>query len=147
MKRSMKQWRPAPTKRPMFLGNVGDGMNGGTDLGLSLMAIMSVAGIHSAISPSLATFSSFFSRTEQEQAIAQRTLLISLGASALTSLGILLVFKRWTPALVGLAAGFGLFGLGMHAVYSDPPTVSTMEEKRAEQIAEGAPEAELEEAA
>lgn len=136
MKGPMRKWSPAPPHKKTFLGAVEP--NGGTDLGLSLMAIMSVAGIHSAISPSLATFSSFFSRTEQEQAIARRTLLISLGASALTSLGILLVFKRWTPALVGLAAGFGLFGLGMHAVYSEPPSVSTMEEKRAEQIEEEA---------
>jgi hypothetical protein len=111
-------------------------LNGGTDLGLSLMAVMSVAGIHSAISPSLATFSSFFSRTPEEQAIADRTLLISLGASTLTALGILLVFKRWTPAIVGQAAGAVLFGLGMHSVHSPPPSVSTMEEKRQEQVEE-----------
>lgn len=108
--------------------------NGSTDLGLSLMAVMSVAGIHSAISPSLATFSSFFSTTPQEQAIARRTLYISLGASAMTALGILLVFQRWTPALVGMAAGLGLFGLGMHAVHSKPPTVSTMEDRREQQV-------------
>lgn len=128
-KGGLRTFRPVPFK----LGNLNTG-NGATDLGLSLMAVMSVAGIHSAISPSLATFSSFFSRTPQEQAIARRTLLISLGASALTSAGILLVFKRWTPALVGMAAGLGLFALGMHAAHSEPPAVSTMEEKRTEQI-------------
>jgi len=55
-----------------------------------------------------------------------------------------LVFKRLTPALVGAAAGLGLFALGMHAVHSEPPDVSTMEEKRAEQIIEQAqPEVEF----
>lgn len=111
-------------------------LNGGTDVGLSLMAIMSVAGVHSSLSPSLATFSSFFSRTAEERAIALRTLLISLGASTLTSLGILLVFKRWTPAIAGEAAALALFGLGMQAVHSAPPVVSTMQEKREEQVSE-----------
>lgn len=118
--------------------DVNGAANGGTDIGLSLMAVMSIAGVHSSLSPSLATYQSFFSRTPQERAIADRTLWISLGASTLTAFGILLVFKRWTPAIIGEVAALGLFALGMHAVHSEPPTVSTMEQKRIEQVSEQA---------
>lgn len=110
--------------------------NGSTDIGLSLMAVMAVAGSHSALAPSIFTFRVFASKTEEERAAARETLYLSLVASTVTSLGILLVFKRWTPAIVGEVAGLLLFGLGMRAVHSAPFVTSTMAEKRAEQISQ-----------
>lgn len=141
----MRKWSPAPRQQKTFLGVTG--ANGAADLGLSLMAAMSVASVWSSISPSYFTYKAFASKSEEERAVARKTLYISLAASTLTSLGIFLVFKKLMPAIVGQAAAVGLFALGMHAVHSEPLSVSTMEQKRAEQIAQQESEEQLQEAA
>lgn len=114
----------------------GNGKNGVADLGLSLMAITSIFSVHASISPSYATFSSFFSQTPREQAIARETLYLSLAASTLSSLGIYLVFKRWIPAVAAEIAGVGLFALGMYAVHNTPPQAepSAMAQQRQQQL-------------
>jgi hypothetical protein len=104
------------------------------DLGLSLMAITSIFSVHASISPSYATFSSFFSKTPEEQAIARETLYLSLGASTLSALGIYFVFKKWIPAVAAEIAGIGLFALGMYAVHKTPPATSTMDVLRQQQL-------------
>lgn len=110
------------------LGMIHRNGNGATELGLSIMAALSVAGIHSAISPSLFTFAAF-SRKPAEQAIARKTLFVSLGASTVASLGILLVFKRVLPAIIAQATGLGLFALGMVAAHSNGVEEPTMAPK------------------
>lgn len=106
-----------------------------SDLGLSLLAITSIFSVHASISPSYATFSSFFSKTPEERAIARETLYLSLGASTLSSLGIYLVFGRLIPAIAAELAGVGLFALGMYAVHKNAPTTpSTMDLRRQEQL-------------
>jgi hypothetical protein len=104
------------------------------DLGLSLMSITSIFSVHASISPSFATFASFFSQTPQEQAIARQTLYLSLGASTLSALGIYIVFRRWIPAIAAELAGVGLFALGMYAVHNTPPSTSTMNAMRQQQL-------------
>lgn len=104
------------------------------DLGLSLMSITSIFSVHASISPSFATFASFFSQTPQEQAIARQTLYLSLGASTLSALGIFIVFRRWIPAIAAELAGVGLFALGMYAVHNTPPSTSTMNAIRQQQL-------------
>jgi len=110
------------------LGQIRGNGNGATELGLSIMAALSVAGIHSSLSPSLFTFAAF-ARKPAEQAIARKTLFVSLGASTVASLGILLVFKRVLPAIIAQATGLGLFALGMVAAHSNGVEEPTMEPK------------------
>jgi hypothetical protein len=141
-------WAPAKRKlgcpcsksRDYGLGDLRkNGSNGVADLGLSLMSITSIFSVHASISPSFATFRSFFSKTPEERAIATQTLLLSLGASTVSSLGIYLVFKRWVPAIAAEIAGVGLFALGMYAVHAPAPaTPSTMDVRRQEQLDQAA---------
>lgn len=87
------------------------------EVGLSILGIGMITGMHAAISPSVFTFTCFAKKPE-EKAIAEKTLLISLGATSLTSIGLLLVFGRWLPAIISEATAIGLFGLGTYAVRS-----------------------------
>ncbi len=84
-------------------------------IGVSILGIGMITGMHAAISPSVFTFTCF-ARKPEEKAIARKTLWISLGATTVTSVGLLLVFKQWLPALISEATALGLFGLGMYAV-------------------------------
>ncbi|MGH7394648.1 MAG: hypothetical protein ACREJF_03490 [Candidatus Methylomirabilales bacterium] len=107
------------------------------DVGLSLMQLGMVTGLHAAISPSVFTFTCF-AKKPAECAIAKRTLWISLAATTIVNVGTLAVFKRWMPAIIGQLIGVGLFGLGMHAVASNEtaPDQPTMEPKPREQLPE-----------
>jgi hypothetical protein len=138
------RWAPAkvemgkrmgcPSYRP-GMGNLRKGgPNGLADIGLSLMSATTIFSVHSAISPSYATYRSFFSRTPEERAIARETLFISLGACTLSALGVYLVFGRVIPAIAGEVSALGLFALGMYAVGTPPPGVSTMDQKRQDQL-------------
>lgn len=89
-----------------------------TDVGLSIMQLGMVTGLHAAISPSFFTFACFAKKPE-ECGIAKKTLWASLAATTLVNAGILLAFKRWAPAIVGQIVGTGLFVGGMIAVGSD----------------------------
>lgn len=103
------------------------------EMGLAILSGLSVAGLHSAVNPSLYTLRTFASRPSERSA-AMDGLWIGLGLGLLTSVGIGLVFKRWIPAVVSGATAMALFGLGVHAVHAEAPPVSTMQEKRNEQV-------------
>ena len=89
-----------------------------TDVGLSIMQLGMITGLHAAISPSFFTFACF-AKKPAECKIAKKTLWISLIATTLTNVGILFAFKRWAPAITGQIVGTGLFVGGMLAVGSD----------------------------
>ena len=116
------------------LGQIGNGAL--ADVGLSIMQLGMVTGLHAAISPSFFTFACFAKKPE-ECRIAKKTLWASLGATTLVNLGILLAFKRWAPAVVGQIVGTGLFVGGMVAVGSDDaaPTEPSMRSQIPEGVA------------
>jgi hypothetical protein len=135
-------WAPAqmgkrmgcPGYRP-GMGNLRrNGESGIADIGLSLMSATTIFSVHSAISPSYATYKSFFSRTPEERTIARETLFISLGACSLSALGVYLVFGRIIPAIAGEISALGLFALGMYAISTPPAGASTMDQKRQDQL-------------
>jgi hypothetical protein len=100
------------------------------DIGLSIMQLGMITGLHAAISPSIFTFACFAKKPE-ECAIARKTLWISGIATTVVNVGTLLVFGRWAPAIVGQIVGIGLFGLGMQAVASNEsaPAIPSMAPK------------------
>lgn len=108
---------PAPRNRfhPWSPASLGEGTGENSLLGLSILSALSVAGIWSAINPSYFTFRSFASKPEAK-AIAKEGIWIGLGASTAASLGVWLVFKRLTPAIVSQAVALTLFGISMYAV-------------------------------
>lgn len=93
-------------------------VNGLTDVGLAIMQVGMVTGLHAAISPSFFTFACF-ARKREECEIAKRTLWVSWAATTLVNLGIFFAFRRWTPLIAGQVVGTGLFVGGMLAVRSD----------------------------
>lgn len=97
------------------LGQIGNGIL--TDVGLSIMQLGMVTGLHAAISPSFFTFACFAKKREECE-IARKTLWISWFATTAVNIGILLAFKRWAPAIAGQVVGTGLFVGGLVAVGS-----------------------------
>jgi hypothetical protein len=98
----------------------------GADIGLSIMQLGMVTGLHAAISPSFFTFACFAKKPEERE-IAKKTLWVSLVATTFANLGILLAFNRWTPAIAGQIAGTGLFVGGMMACSTEgSPAEPTM---------------------
>lgn len=120
----------SPLARKPVLGDGGIfAKNGKKDLGLAVLTALSIAGIHSAVNPSLFTLRSFAARPEARAAAVQG-LWIGLGASIVASGAILFVFDGWVPAAVGAATGVGLFLVGMWAVHSPPlPTMPLIQEQ------------------
>jgi hypothetical protein len=112
---------------PARVSGIGKVPNGAlTDVGLSIMQLGMVTGLHAAISPSFFTFACFAKKPE-ECLIAKKTLWVSLLATTVVNAGILLAFKRWAPAITGQIVGTGLFVGGMLAVGSTdgaPPAPS-----------------------
>jgi len=123
------------TKPIRGLGKIGSGIE--SDVGLSIMQLGMITGLHAAISPSLFTFACFAKKPE-ECKIARRTLWVSLLATTLTNVGVLFAFGRWAPAIAGQITGTGLFALGMRAIANaeEAPAVPSMEVKP-EEISEG----------
>ena len=106
------------------LGQIGGGAS--TDIGLSIMQLGMITGLHAAISPSFFTFACFAKKPEECE-IAKKTLWVSLAATTLVNAGVLLAFKRWVPAIIGQLVGMGLFAGGMLAVKTDSaPPAPTM---------------------
>jgi hypothetical protein len=107
------------------MGKIGNGAL--SQVGVSILGIGMITGMHAAISPSVFTFRCF-ARSPREKEIARKTLWISLGATTATAIGLLLVFKEWLPAILSEATAFGLFGLGMYAVEcpEDVPAIPSM---------------------
>lgn len=88
-------------------------------LGLSVLSALSVAGIHTAVSPSYVTLRSIAS-TPEDRAAAIEGLWIGLGAGTITSGAIWLVFGEWLPALASEIVALALFGIDYYAVTSQP---------------------------
>jgi hypothetical protein len=108
--------------------------NGATDIGLAILSIGTTMSVWSAISPSWATYRSFFSRTPEERKTAITTIFLAGGASLLMNGGLWLVFRRTLPVIAGVASTAALLGMSLFAVMSPPPQQSTMQEKREEQL-------------
>lgn len=137
---SRPAWSPAKTSRlgksaarnhfnswkPAGLGNPG-----GTEeeLALAVLSALSVAGLHSAINPSVFTLLSFGTKPEAKQR-AMTGLWIGLGASTLASVAIYFVFKKPLPALIAEATAVLLFGVGVWAVRQEPAdTIPSIEQQ------------------
>jgi len=132
-------YRPAYAARPWarpgprsLLGNPGS--KEGEQLGLSVLAALSIAGLHSAVCPSYFTLKTFGSQPEA-RARAMEGLWISLGLSTIASGAIWLVFDSLTPAIVSEVTAFALFGIGVWAIRSSPPETIPPIEKQ--QVATG----------
>lgn len=109
-------WQPAAWKPRYLLGSPGETEE---ELALAVLSALSVAGIHSAINPSLFTLMSFATKPEaQERAVTG--LWIGLGASTLASAAIYVVFKKWMPAIISEATAIALFGAGLWAIHRKP---------------------------
>lgn len=114
------RWHPA-------LGNPGE-----TEelLAVSVLAALSIAGIHSAINPSVFTLLTFGSKPEAK-ARAMTGLWIGLVASTLASGAIWVVFKKALPAIISEATAAALFGVGVWAVEQEPTkTVPAIEQQQ-----------------
>lgn len=98
-------------------------------MGLSILAALSIAGIHSSLSPSLFTYMAFAQNAEAKER-AMKTLWISLAASSLGAFGIWSVFGQLVPALVAEATALALFGAGIWAINQDPPSTIPAIEKQ-----------------
>jgi hypothetical protein len=103
-----------------------------SEIGVAILGIGMITGMHAAISPSVFTFNCF-AKKEEEKAIGRKTLWISLGATSVTTLGLHLVFGKWIPTIVSEITALGLFGLGMYAIScaSAAPDAPSMETKPA----------------
>lgn len=107
----------------------------GEDIGLSIMQLGMITGLHAAISPSFFTFACF-AKKPAERDCAVKTLWISLGATTLVNLGTLLAFGRWLPAIMGQLTGVGLFAGGLIAASSESaPEKPTMDNTPPEESA------------
>lgn len=114
----MRRYQPPqakPSWRP-FLGNPG----AKEDVGLAVLSALSVAGIHSAINPSIFTLLSFGSQPEGRDR-AMKGLWIGLAASSLGSVAIYTVFGKLLPAIIAEATAVGLFGVGVWAINQEAP--------------------------
>jgi len=121
MHRSMgyaMRWSPAKQRRfkTLSLGNPGETEE---ELALAVLSALSVAGIHSAINPSLFTLLSFATKPEA-RGRAMKGLWIGLLASTLASGAIYVVFKKWMPAIISQATAIALFGAGVWAINQKP---------------------------
>jgi len=124
--------RYAPPGKRRFkvlsLGNPGEPEE---ELALAVLSALSVAGIHSAINPSLFTLLSFATKPEA-QGRAMKGLWIGLGASTLASAAIFVVFHKWMPAIISEATAIALFGAGVWAIHQKPTDAIPAIEKQNE---------------
>ena len=116
--KSLAKWEPA--KRPSWKPGLGNPGKPEEDLALSILSALSIAGIHSAINPSIFTLMSFASHSEAKPK-AMTGLWIGLGASTLASGAIWVVFKEPLPAVIAELTAIGLFAAGVWAVNQPSP--------------------------
>lgn len=110
--------------------SLGNGCTSDDTMGLSILAALSVAGIHASICPSIFTFLSFATKPEAKQR-AMTSLWIGLGASTIGSLGIWMVFEKFIPAAVAEATALLLFGAGVWAINQKPAdTIPPIEQQQ-----------------
>lgn len=93
--------------------------NGVAVLGVSVLTALSVAGIHSAVNPSVFTLRTFSNNPEAREN-AEIGLWMGLGMSLLAAGAIWVVFKDPVPAAVAALTGGALFGIGMWAIQPRP---------------------------
>jgi hypothetical protein len=89
------------------------------ELALAVLSALSIAGVHSAINPSVFTLLSFGSKPEAKTR-AMTGLWIGLGASTVASAAIYFVFKKPLPAVIAEVTAVALFGVGVWAVQQEP---------------------------
>lgn len=118
----MKRWNPPK------LGNPGQLEE---RLAVSVLAALSIAGIHSSINPSIFTFLSFATKPEARSR-AMTGLWIGLGASTLASGAIWIIFKDSLPAIISEATAIALFGAGVWAINQKPTDAIPAIEQQAE---------------
>lgn len=124
-------WKPGKARfKTLSLGNPGETEE---ELALAVLSALSVAGIHSAVNPSLFTLLSFATKPEA-QARAMKGLWIGLGASTLASVAVYVVFKKWLPAIISEITAVALFGAGVWAVHQKPTDAIPAIEKQGEVI-------------
>lgn len=116
---NLRSWRPS-------MGNPGKIEE---DLALSVLSALSIAGIHSAINPSLFTLLSFGSQPEGRSR-ALKGLWIGLGASTLASGAIYVVWKQVLPAIIAELTAVGLFAAGVWAINQETPSTIPAIEKQ-----------------
>lgn len=121
---SRPSWRPA-------LGNPGTE----EDLALAVLSALSIAGVHSAINPSVFTLMSFGSQPEGRSR-AMKGLWIGLAASTLASGAIWVVFKKSLPAIIAEVTAIGLFASGVWAINQEAPkTIPPIEQQKTSEVA------------
>lgn len=120
--RSISSWRPSMGKKLEDNQSL---------LGISILSALSIAGLTSAINPSVFTLLTFASKPEARSR-AMTGLWIGLGASTLASAALLMVFKEPLPALVSEVTAAALFGVGVWAIHQDPTTTIESIEKQPE---------------
>jgi hypothetical protein len=98
----------------------GLGETAGQRMAISVLSALSIAGVHSALNPSLFTLMSFAARPEAKQR-AMTGLWIGFGASTAASLAIWVIFEDWLPALVSEATAGVLFFAGVWALKQPTP--------------------------
>lgn len=118
--------RPAPRPRARLASQerTGFGLSGsittGQRMAVSVLSALSIAGVHSALNPSLFTLMSFATRPEAKDR-AMKGLWIGFAASSVASGMIWIVFSDWLPALISEATAVGLFAAGVWALRQPPP--------------------------
>lgn len=113
--------------RPRLGANQSD-----SQLGLSILSALSIAGLHSAINPSVFTLLTFGSKPEAKKR-AMTGLWIGLAASTVASAAILMVFKETMPAIIGEVTAIALFGTGVWAINQTPTeTIPSIENQGTE---------------
>lgn len=101
----------------------------GQRMAISVLSALSIAGVHSALNPSLFTLMSFATRPEAKER-AMKGLWIGFGASTIASGMIWVVFSDWLPAVISEITAFGLFAAGVWALNQPPPvTIPRIEEQ------------------
>jgi hypothetical protein len=90
------------------------------DLGIAVLAALSISGLHAAIVPSYFTMVTFASQPEARSR-AMDGLWISLVASSLASVAIYGVWKNLPSAITAEATALALFGIGVYAINKQPP--------------------------
>jgi len=91
--------------------------------GVTLLSAVSVAGLHAAVSPSLASLR-VMSKKPDEKSAAQTGLWWGLGLSLAAATGLWFLFDEKLPAYAAGVMGASLFGLGMISLSSDVSATS-----------------------
>lgn len=100
-------------------------------MAISVLSALSIAGVHSALNPSLFTLMSFAARPEAK-ARAMKGLWIGFAASSAASVAIWVIFEDWIPALVSEATAAALFAAGIWALKQPTPvSIPAIEQQEA----------------